>query len=351
VTDVNTKALINRLKKAEISSVALWGLWGILLITMYSLNPSQFGTLANFRNVSIQLAENACFATAYFLVFVCGGFNFACVTIGNIASIALAVVCANKYLNSVMSPTALLCFGILIALLTGIACGAFISFFIFRFKLAHIMVTICAGRMFEGVGFILTKGASVLAPRALIQIGAIYFFDAVPLLLLVAISCFFICGIFLNMTRFGKQAKLYGINRIANRYSGISNPKTLIVVYSLSGFLSALGGLVVMAKLGSARPDYGTSLTPTIILTVMMSGLIMGSGRIKVLNVFIACLCMQILSNGMNLGGVNAFITSFINGFMLLGVIIVTTKSYKKLKIFQPRKRAAAKHDGTKGTE
>ena len=87
---------------------------------------------------------------------------------------------------------------------------------------------------------------------------------------------------------YGLSGPLYGMNRTANRYSGISNTKTLLVAYTLSGFLSALGGIVVLARNGAAQPDYGVTISTSIILIVMLSGIILGAARQK------SCLCLSL---------------------------------------------------------
>lgn len=328
-------ALRNNVKRMDTGTLVLLGLTAILLVIMNILNPEKFGTIGNFKNITIQVAENGCFATAYFLVFVCGGFNFACVMIGNLTAIILTIICSNAALNAAMPQGALLALGIAASLIAGMAAGAFMSFFISRFRLQPIMVTICAGKLFEGIGFVITKGLSAMAPKSLIQLGGIHLFNLIPLLIVVTITCFIICGIFLNRTRIGRQARLYGINKTANIYSGISNRRTLLVVYMLSGLLSAVGGLIVAAKYGSAKPDYGTTLTSTIILIVMLSGMTLGGGDAKVINVFISCLCLQILSTGLNIGGSNPFVTEFLTGILLLLVVVITQKRYEEVKLYQ----------------
>ena len=136
----------------------------------------------------------------------------------------------------------------------------------------------------------------------------------------------------------GFQARLYGMNKTANRYSGISNTKTLLVAYMVSGFLSALGGLVVLARNGAAKSDYGSTMATTIILIVLLSGIILGGGESKILPVFISALILQVFDVGLMLGNSNLFLGDFLQGIVLLLVVIYTTKAYKELKIFKPRK-------------
>lgn len=334
--------MLAKLMNMERRSLVLIVLFLLVLIAMYLLNPAQFGTVDNLKNIMLQIAENGCFATAYFLVFVCGGFNFACVMIGNLAGIVLAVVCSNPTLSTSMSPAMLLAFGAIISIVVGIACGAFMSFFVYKFKIAPLMVTICASKLFEGIGFILTKGQSALAPSSVVRIGATYLFDCIPVLLIIMLICFVICDVFLRKTRLGRQARLYGLNKVANRYSGISNARTLLAVYMLSGFLSAVGGMMVLSKYGSVKPDYGTSLTTTIILIVMLSGITIGTGSESVMGVLLSLLTVQLLSSGFSIGGINANVTQFLYGVLLLIVVFITTKGYEKFSLYNKWRKSHA---------
>ena len=329
------KKILDKISHIERSSLILVVLFVLVLVAMICLNPSQFATIGNFRNIMLQIAENGCFAAAYFLVFVCGGFNFACVMIGNLAGIVLAVICSIPSLQAVMSQEMLLIFGIFIAIIVGLLCGGMMSFFVYKFKIPPLMVTICASKLFEGIGFILTKGQSALAPSIVTKLGAMDFFGVIPILIVVMLACFVICDVFLRKTRMGRQARLYGLNKEANRYSGISNAKTLATVYMLSGILSAVGGMMVLSKFGSVKPDYGTTLTSTIILIVMLSGITIGSGNESVLSVLLALITIQLLSSGFAIGGINANVTTFLYGTLLLIVVFLTTKGYEKLAFYQ----------------
>lgn len=337
------KKLISKIKHADRRMVTLVSMFVVVLAVMCILNPTQFATPSNFKNIMLQIAENGCFATAYFLVFVCGGFNFACVMIGNLCGIVLAVVCQSAFVKS-LSPALAVIFGVLAALITGVACGSFMAFFVHKFKIPPLMVTICSSTLFQGIGFMLTKGQSALAPSVFVKIGAATIFKVVPVLLIIMLLCFLVCNCFLRKTRLGWQARLYGLNKVANRYTGISNAKTLQAVYILSGVLSAVGGMIVLSKYGSVKPDYGTSLTTTIILIVMLSGITIGTGNESVLGVLLSLLTVQLLSSGFSIAGINANITTFLYGMMLLVVVFITTKGYEKFEFYRRwKKRRAAK--------
>ena len=329
------------LKRIDRRMLILLVMFAVTLVTMTLMNPGQFITAANNQNIMLQIAENGCFATAYFLVFVCGGFNFACVMIGNLAGTLLTIVCQSLQ-GSAPSGVVVLA-GVFVALLTGALSGSFMAIFVDKLKIPPLMVTICASTLFQGISYVLTKGQSALAPSVFVRFGAITLFGVIPVLIVIMALCFIVCDVFLRRTRLGRHARLYGLNKNANIYTGISNTTTLQAVYILSGLLSAVGGIIVLSKYGSVKADYGVNLTTTIILIVMLSGITIGTGNETVLGVLIALVTVQLLSSGLNLAGVNANITSFLYGVLLLCVVFVTTKGYEKFEIFQRWKRKNSK--------
>ena len=118
---------------------------------------------------------------------------------------------------------------------------------------------------------------------------------------------------------------------MANTYSGINNEVTLIVVYSISGMLSAVGGICILCMFGSTKPAFGTSLTAMIMLIVLLSGIATSVGQSKVSNVLSACLCGQVINTGLTLAGSTDYVAEFMCGAMLLVVILLSNQSFRHL--------------------
>ena len=220
---------------------------------------------------------------------------------------------------------------LLTALLVGGMCGTLIALLVSRCRLTQLLSTICATRLFEGIAHLVTKSSSVMGPKPLLKFGSTYIAGVIPVLLLLTIACFLFCSVFLNKTTFGQQTKLFGLNKVANTYSGINNEVTLIVVYSISGMLSAVGGICILCMFGSTKPDFGTSLTAMIMLIVLLSGIATSVGQSKVSNVLIACLCVQVINTGLTLAGSTDYVAEFMCGAMLLVVILLSNQSFRHL--------------------
>ena len=86
------------------------------------------------------------------------------------------------------------------------------------------------------------------------------------------------------------------------------------------------------------RPDYGSSLTSTGMLVVLMGGAWVVAGGGKVLNIFISLFCIQIISSGLTLAGASNFTRNTIWGLMLIMLLVFATPQMKeRFKMLFPK--------------
>ena len=97
----------------------------------------------------------------------------------------------------------------------------------------------------------------------------------------------------------------------------------------LSGFFSAVGGIVSYSRMCALRSDYGNSLTSTAMLVVLMGGAWIVAGGGKITNIFIALLSIQIISSGLTLAGTSNFTRNTIWGLLLVGILLLGAPQIK----------------------
>jgi simple sugar transport system permease protein len=136
----------------------------------------------------------------------------------------------------------------------------------------------------------------------------------------------------LSRTAFGAKIYLLGANVIASRFAGIDNRAVTIKTYVLSGAYSAVAGLVIAARVNSAKADYGAAYLLLSILICVLGGInpFGGSGRIS--GVVLAVLALQFLSSGLNLVGVNNFATEMVWGGVLLAAMALNQSALLRRK-------------------
>ena len=122
-----------------------------------------------------------------------------------------------------------------------------------------------------------------------------------PVSLVLIAIVYIIFWIFLNHSKTGKWIYAIGGNPNAARASGINVNKILVIVYSLCGFLSGIGALILAGRTDSGYPNAGLQSELDAIAACIIGGASFFGGRGTVLGVFAGVMIMGILRNGLNL--------------------------------------------------
>ena len=303
----------------------------VLAVIIGSFNPDKFFTAQNFQSMTRQLAEIGIYALAMFVIVVSGGLNLSIVAVANLAAICGGSVMQGLILGDVIvSPLARLLVGLLVAVVIGVLSGVLNGYFVAGLGLTAVLVTSATSQLFQGLALVITKGNAIVgAPEAISALGT-HNLLGIPYLLLLALGCYIVAEFVFEKTAFGTQCRLLGANATANQYSGNSNYKTLMKSYMLSGFFSAIGGIVSYSRMCALRSDYGNSLTSTAMLVVLMGGAWVVAGGGKVMNIFISLFCIQIISSGLTLSGTSNFTRNTIWGALLIAILLAATPAIQQ---------------------
>lgn len=323
-----------KMRNMDKRTISLLLITGALILIIGSMNPKSFFSLYNFKSMSRQLAEIGIYGLALFTIVVSGGLNLSIVAIANLSAICGGCIMQGLVLGDVLvDPMARLVVGILISLAVGVLSGVINGYFVAGLGLTAVLVTSATSQLFQGIALVLTKGSAIVgAPEAIITLGSDDFLGVIPYLLILTIFCYGIMHFIFEYTSYGEQCRLLGANATANQYSGNSNFRTLMKSYMLSGLFSAIGGLVSYSRMCALRSDYGTSLTSTAMLVVLMGGAWIVAGGGKILNIFIALLSIQIISSGLTLAGTSNFTRNTIWGLLLVGILLIGTMRFTRQK-------------------
>lgn len=116
---------------------------------------------------------------------------------------------------------------------------------------------------------------------------------------------------------------IYGVggNEEAARLSGVNVKKIKYLVYGVSGFMSSLAGVVLLARVNSGQPNAGTGYEMDVITGVVLGGVSMSGGQGRLIMVVVGVLIMGILTNGMTMLTINEYVQQFIKGLVLIGAV------------------------------
>jgi simple sugar transport system permease protein len=310
----------------------LLGITLAIFAVMSALKPELFLTVRNFSSMSFQFPEYGILAVGMMLTMITGGIDLSMVGIANLSAILASLVLTRLIPESAAGGTVglFILAAVALSILTGVACGLLNGIFIARIGITPILATLGTMQLFTGIAIVLTKGAAIYGfPDAFIWIGnGSVWGIPVPLLIFAVIASLF--ALILNQTAYGNKAYLLGTNATAARFSGIHNARVLLWTYALSGLLSALAGLIMVARTNSAKADYGTSYTLQAILIAVLGGVNPNGGFGTIAGVSLAILSLQFLSSGFNMLRFSNFFKQFIWGAVLILVMVINYYSNKK---------------------
>ena len=107
---------------------------------------------------------------------------------------------------------------------------------------------------------------------------------------------------------------------------GVNTAKIKIACYSISGFLSALAGLLMISRLDSAQPTLGSGYELDAIAAVALGGTSMSGGRGKITGTIAGVLIIAVLNNGLNIMDVSSYYQEVIKAVVILVAVLSDRK-------------------------
>ena len=293
----------------------------ILLCLIITFVTPSFLTVANITNVFTQVSVNAIIAVGMTFVILTGGIDL---SVGSTLAISGAIAA------SVIKSTGNVFLAIIAASIVGILVGFVNGFLIAKGKLQAFIATLATMTIFRGLTLVFTNGTPISKlPESFLNIGnAKLGFIPIPVLITVVVAVISIYV--LSQTRFGRYLYALGGNEESAKLSGINTDKIKMLTYVVSGFVSAIAGVIITSRIGSASPNAGTGFELDAIAAVVIGGTSLSGGEGKISGTIIGALIIGILNNGLNLMNVSPFYQSIVKGLVILIAVLLDKKSRKK---------------------
>lgn len=284
----------------------------VLLCAFFGVTSPVFFSSENIINILRQVSVVGIVAVGMTLVILTGGIDL---SVGSIIGIA-SVFTAQLMLwgsNPVLAAVAALALCAVFGFLNGV--------FVNELMIPPLVATLGTMTALRGVAFLFSGGLPVFGfPDTFSALGQGYlWFIPIPVIIMLVV---FVFGfILLDMTRFGRYVYGVGGNEEATRLSGIGVKKTKYLVYTISGFLSGLAGIVLLSRINSGQPKAGQGYEMDIITAVVIGGVSISGGEGKLGFVIVGVLIMGVLSNGMILLNINEYVQWVVKGLVLVAAV------------------------------
>jgi simple sugar transport system permease protein len=293
----------------------------VLVVLAFGFASPQFLTSANFDSIAFQLPELGLLTLAMLMPIISGGFNLAIIYTANISGLTLAWILNQN--GGVQASVPVFVLGSVAAISVGALSGSVMGFVIAYVGAHPILVSLAMAIFLRGLGEFLTKGGDISGfPDFLHWVGH-GFIANIPVPLIIFFIAAAVWHVLLTRTRHGLSVYMIGSNIKATSYSGIHTKRTLTLIYTLSGAMCAIAGILMLTRFNSVRVGHGESLLLVTVLACFLGGVDPFGGFGRVAPVVLALVILQVLSSGLNLLGANQHLSTAVWGLFLIVVMIM----------------------------
>ncbi len=293
----------------------LLGIVIIVLVAVVGIINPKFITLNNVIAIFQQIAVLGVLTMAMSMLLISGGIDL---SIGSMMTLS-AVVVATVLMKGGNMFTALLA-GVGIAVL----CGLFNGVIIAKSRCMPLIITLGTSQVFYGISLLIAGGSFLQFQNRLDFMRTIKLAGFLPLMVIFMIIVCFMVYYLLERTKFGRRIVAIGGNEKNAYLSGINVDLYKIVTYGISGAIVAIAGLIFAARLNAITANAGSGYELNALVAAVIGGVTFEGGRGTVLGAFLGCLLIGIISNALDILGVDAYIKIVITGLIIVVAVVLS---------------------------
>lgn len=286
-----------------------------LIIAMNTVLVPEFLTLSNQINLFQLSIEKIIVALVMTFVIINAEIDLSVGSMMGLSACAFGWL----FLNGIPAPLAcLICLGI------GAIGGFFNGYFIARIGLPSLVVTLATLIGFRGLARVLVEDRGIGDfPDWFDALGQKGIIGPIPFGLIAFFALFAGLYVLLQRTGFGRLTYVIGTNRNVADYAGIDSGRHKIIIFIMSGVVSAFAGLLFAARVGAVRGDVANGFELDIITMVLLGGVSVFGGIGSLFGTLMAILIVLNLRNGMALVNITGHIQTGVVGLLLIGSVLV----------------------------
>ena len=228
---------------------------------------------------------------------------------------------------------------LLAGLLTGVLAGAINGFMVSYAGLTSLIVTLAGLIGYRGLARVLLENRSIgNFPDWFDRLGQQPLIGPIPLALIIFFVLLIIALVILQWSGAGRYVFVIGNSSEVARYSGVNVRRVKMTLFVVSGFIAALSGLLLAARLGSMRGDTATGTELEVITMVVLGGVSIFGGTGSMFGVLLSILIILNLRNGMGLLDITGEIQTGVIGILLILSVLVPNLAGKVRDVLNRRR-------------
>ncbi|ASN85676.1 MULTISPECIES: L-arabinose ABC transporter permease AraH [Pectobacterium] len=303
----------------------IWDNYGMLVVFAVlflgcAIFVPNFASFINMKGLGLAISMSGMVACGMLFCLASGDFDL---------SVASIIACAGVATAVVINISESLWIGVGAGLLLGVAFGLLNGFVIARLKINALITTLATMQIARGLAYIISDGKAVgIEDERFFELGYANWLG-LPAPIWITIGCMILFGLLLNKTTFGRNTLAIGGNEEAARLAGVPVVRTKIIIFALSGLVSAAAGIILASRMTSGQPMTSIGYELIVISACVLGGVSLKGGIGKISYVIAGVLILGTVENAMNLLNISPFAQYVVRGLILLAAVIFDR--YKQL--------------------
>jgi putative xylitol transport system permease protein len=291
----------------------------VVLCAVAGALSRSFLTVSNGTNVAQAIALTGIVSVGQTIVLIGGGIDL---SVGAVAAVAGLVLVKTQALTM---PVA-----VVVALAAATGVGLFHGVVIVKTGINSLVVTLATLTALRGGVYVVTDGFPV--PLHSLGIQGVLWSNVgpVPVPFLFLAVLIVLGYVVLSWTRFGTALYATGGNPKAAHEAGIRVNRQRVIAFAVSGALAGLAGVLLAARFGAAAANAGQGWELVTIAAVVIGGTSLSGGRGDLLGTMIGVLLLGVISNAMDLIGINSFYEQVVQGLLILAAVGVSSMRQRR---------------------
>jgi rhamnose transport system permease protein len=287
----------------------------LVVVALNAIAAPGYLSLQNQVNLFQLSVEKAIVVLVMTFVIVSGEIDLSVASVMGLAAVVLAWLTSQGVSTEV---------AIAVALLVGGVCGLVNGFWIAVVGLPSLAVTLAGLIGYRGLARLLIEDRSVGGfPAWFEDLGQKPIIGPFPLALIVFAVLLVVAAVALQASGFGRYVYVLGNSLQVARYSGVRISRIRLAIFTMSGFVAALAGVLLAARLGAVRGSTAEGFELDIITMVLLGGVSIFGGRGTMPGVILSILLILNLRNGLGLANVTGNTQTGVVGVLLILSVLI----------------------------
>lgn len=298
----------------------------VVVFMLFSITLSDKGFLSstNLMNVLRQTAMISIMAVAGTFIIAAGQIDL---TVGAVAAMSAMIV------SLVLQSTNSIALAVICGLVFGLLIGAFNGFLVTKLKLPAFLATMGMMSAIRGTAMWVTNTAAVPIKNStftnIFGIGDVF---GISVLIIWTVIFYAIGIVVFNKTSFGRHVLATGGNEVSAKYSGVKTQRIKLIIFIISGVVSAFAGILYAGRMQAGRFSFGDGDEMSVIAAVVLGGTAMSGGTGSVIGALVGSVLMGLINNGLILGGLTTAQQTIVRGLIIVAAVALSNLTQGKKK-------------------